>query len=263
MSMSNVPAYVSAITVAGTAGILTATCAVLYRGSRGNGASRRAAATTAAGAAILFGAWAISNAVFAHHGGYHTQLGKQPPWLPIEAIAAVIALLLLTRIPFVSRSLPGQISVRLLSWPHAFRIAGVVLVISMIRGDLPALFALPAGLGDMAVGIAEPLVARRVKAGQGHRAATWFNIIGIFDLVSAMTLGGLTAYRIIHVTPVNSALSEFPLVLIPTVGVPTLLVLHILTLRRLGVPSTVRAGLSSAAPPSVRAPQSESPLTTH
>jgi hypothetical protein len=261
--MSNLPTYVSAITVAGTAGILTATCAVLYRGSRLSGASRRAAATTAGGAAILFGAWAVSSAVFARHGGYHTQLGKKPPWLPIEAITAMIALLMLTRIPFVSRALPDQNSVRLLSWPHAFRVAGVVLVISMILGHLPALFALPAGLGDMAVGVAEPLVTRRIKAGHGHRAATWFNIFGILDLVSAMTLGGLTAYKIIHVSPANSALSEFPLVLIPTVGVPVLFVLHVLTLRRLRLSSTVRPRLSSVAPTSMRLAQQESLRTPH
>jgi hypothetical protein len=231
--MSSLPAYVGAITIAGTTGILTAACAALYRGSRESGASRRAAATTAAGAAILFGVWAVASALFAHHGGYQTQLGKQPPWLPIEAMGAMIALLLLARIAPVSRALSGVNSVRLLSWPHAFRVAGVALVISMFLGHLPALFALPAGLGDMAVGVAEPILARRIKAGNGRRAAMWFNILGIVDLVTAMILGGLTGYGIVHVSPVNSALSQLPLALIPTVAVPILIVLHILTLRRL------------------------------
>jgi hypothetical protein len=231
--MSSLPAYVGAISIAGTTGILTAACAALYRGSRESGASRRAAATTAAGAAILFGAWAVASALFAHHGGYHTQLGKQPPWLPIEAVGAMIALLLLTRIPRVSAALSGENSVRLLSWPHAFRVAGVAFVISMILGHMPALFALPAGLGDMAVGVAEPLLARRIRAGHGRRPAIWFNILGIVDLVTAMSLGGLTAYGIVHVSPVNSELSQLPMALIPTVGVPMVFVLHILALRRL------------------------------
>jgi hypothetical protein len=74
----------------------------------------------------------------------------------------------------------------------------------------------------------------------------WFNIFGILDLVIAMTLGGLTAYGIVHVSPVNSALSVLPLALIPTVGVPMLFVLHILTLRRLRVPSSVRPPLKEA-----------------
>jgi len=231
--MSTLPAYVGAITIAGTTGILTATCAALYRGSRDSGTSRRAAATMAGSAAIVFAVWAGASALFAHHGGYQTQLGKQPPWLPIEAMGAMIALLLLARIPPVARALSGENAVRLLAWPHAFRVAGVSFVISMILGHMPALFAIPAGLGDMAVGIAEPIVTRRIKAGHGHRAALWFNIFGLVDLVTALTLGGLTAYEIVHVSPANTGLSQLPLALIPTVGVPVLFVLHLLTLRRL------------------------------
>lgn len=231
--MSDIPAYIGAITVVGTAGILTATCAALYAGVRASGAGRKAATKSTAVAAILLGVWAAVNTAVAREGGYHTQLGKQPPWLPIEAVTAIVALLLLTRIPTVSRALSVQHSVRLLSWPHAFRVAGVALILSAMLGHLPALFAIPAGLGDIAVGLTEPVVAQRINAGHGRRAATWFNIFGIVDLVTAMILGGLTAYRIVHVSPVNSAVSTMPLALIPTVAVPILVVLHILTLRRL------------------------------
>ena len=45
----------------------------------------------------------------------------------------------------------------------------------MALGHLPALFALPAGLGDVAAGIAAPLVALRLAQGTGRRAALWFN----------------------------------------------------------------------------------------
>jgi hypothetical protein len=124
----------------------------------------------------------------------------------------------------------------------------------MILGHLPALFALPAGLGDMAIGIAELLLTRRIMIGHGHRAAVWFNSLGLLDLIIAMTVGGLTAYGIVHVSPVNSALSEMPLALIPTVGVPILLVLHILTLRRLRVPTIIRPHLNSLAPRPIRVP---------
>jgi hypothetical protein len=231
--MSPLPACVGAITVAGTTGILAATAAALYRGSRDGGATRRGATTTAAAALTLFGAWTVTSALVAHRGGYRTQLGKQPPWLPIEAIGAMAVLLLLTRIPQVSRALSGLDAVRLLSWPHAFRVAGVALVVSMWLGHLPALFAIPAGLGDVAVGAAEPLLTRRVRAGHARRATLWFTVLGLADLVTAMALGGLTAYGVVHVSPSHSALSQLPLALVPTVGVPTLLALHLLTLRRL------------------------------
>ena len=236
--MSPLPPYVGAITLVGIAGILVATSAALYRGSRDTGAGRRAATATTASSAVLFGAWAVTSALIAHHGGYRTQLGKQPPWLPIEAMAATAVLLLLARIPAVSRALAGPNTVRLLSWPHTFRVAGIALLISMWLGHLPALFAIPAGLGDIAVGVVEPLLSRRIKAGHARRATLWFNLFGMTDLVTAMALGGLTAYHIVHVSPANSALSQLPLALIPTVGVPTLFALHILTLRRL--PGTPR-----------------------
>ena len=52
-------------------------------------------------------------------------------------------------------------------------------------------------------------------------------------------MGGVTAYGIVHVSPAPSAISAMPLALIPTVGVPVLLVLHMLTLRRLRVRPSV------------------------
>lgn len=235
-TVSDLPAYVSVITVVGIAGILTSTCMALYLGSRTAGTRRSPAARTAAAAAILFGLWTTANALFAEHGGYHAQLGKQPPWLPLEAAAAIAALLVLARTQGVSRALSAPNAIRLLAWPHAFRVAGVALLISMSLGRLPALFAIPAGLGDVAVGIAEPFVTRRIKDLRSQRATKLWNLLGILDLGIAMLLGGLTGYEIVHVTPRNSALGELPLALIPTVGVPLLVTLHVLALRRIRVP---------------------------
>ena len=233
---TNVPVYVGAIAVVGTAGILGATSAALYRGSQDSGASRKTSTTVAVASAVFFAIWAVASSLFAEHGGYHTQFGKQPPWLAIQTVGSIVTLMILTRVPAVSRALSVKNAVRLLSWPHLFRIEGVSLIIAMLLGHLPALFAIPAGLGDIAIGIAEPYVTRRIKSGDGRRAAKWFNILGIADLANAFILGGLTGYGIVHVTPVHSSLAFFPLALVPAVGVPLLLVLHVLTLRRLRSP---------------------------
>jgi hypothetical protein len=79
-------------------------------------------------------------------------------------------LLALSRIPVVTRALtaPGMAS-RLVR-PHSFRVAGVVFLLYMAFGHLPGLFALPAGLGDIAAGIGAPLVARRLAQGNGRRS---------------------------------------------------------------------------------------------
>lgn len=59
----------------------------------------------------------------------------------------------------------------------------------------------------------------------------WLHISGMTDLVVALTLGGLTAYHLVKVTPPGDLISEFPLALIPTAAVPLLFALHITSLR--------------------------------
>ena len=237
--MYNPPGYLWALTLFGVIGVPTLTCVVLYRGAQRADLGRGRAALLGGAAAVVLGGWVAASAAIASAGSYRTQL---PPWLPIAAGTALAVLLAATRLPAVARALGRDgwgkaLSVsdtpsRLLL-PHTFRVAGLAFLITMFLGHLPALFALPAGLGDIAVGIAAPFVARRLAQGTGHRSALWFNALGIVDLVVALGLGGLTGYQIIHVTPAADAISELPLVLIPTATVPLLLALHVLSLRQL------------------------------
>ena len=220
--MYDPPAYVWAITIAGPTAIAALTCIVLYGGAERAGLGRRRAALLAGAAAVLLGGWFSATAVIADHGWYHTL-----PWFPVAVAGFLGTLLALSRIPVVARALaaPGMAS-RLVR-PHSFRVAGVVFLIYLALGHLPALFALPAGLGDIAAGIAAPLAARRLAQGTGRRAALWFNAFGLTDLVVALTLGALTGYQLINVTPSGAPISELPLALIPTAAVPLLFALHI------------------------------------
>jgi hypothetical protein len=136
-------------------------------------------------------------------------------------------LLALRRIPVVSRALAAPGTARRLELPHAPRVAGVAFLLYLAFGHLPALFALPAGLGDITAGVAAPLVARRVAQGTGRRAVLWFNAFGMTDLVVAVTLGALTGFALLDVTPSSAPITELPLALIPTATVPLLFVLHI------------------------------------
>ena len=92
---------------------------------------------------------------------------------------------------------------------------------------------MPAGLGDIATGIATPPVARKVAHGTGRRAGLWLNAFGFADLVNALTLGALTGFQLVHVTPAATAITELPLALIPTAAVPLLLAPHIINRRTL------------------------------
>ena len=243
--MYDPPAYIWVITIAATAAIAAATCVVLYSGAV-RACGRRRAALLAGAAAVVLGGWFTATAVIAGHGWYHTRLGHGVPWLPI-AVAGFFGLLLaLRRIPVVARALAAPGLASRLEYPHLFRVEGVVFLIMMVLGYLPALFALPAGLGDIAAGIAAPLVAYRLARGTGRRAALWHNVFGMADLVVALTLGALTGFQLINVTPSAAPIFELPLALIVTAGVPLLLALHITSVSALR--RAQRAPLPAAAP---------------
>ena len=107
-----------------------------------------------------------------------------------------------------------------------------MFVIAMLLGKLPALFAVPAGFGDIAVGIATLWVARKVREGSHAKPLISFTLLGIADLVSALTLGALTGFlQIVHVNPAATLNADLPLAIIPTVGVPLLLAMHLTSLR--------------------------------
>jgi hypothetical protein len=225
--MYDPPGYLWAITIVGVIAVLAATCAVLYGGAVRADLGRRRAALLAGIAAVVLGGWFTASAVIAGHGWYHTRLGHGVPWMPVAAAGFLGLLLALRRIPVVTRALTAPGMVNRLEFPHTFRVAGVAFLIIMALGHLPALFALPAGLGDITTGIAAPFVALRLRRGTGRRAALWLNAFGMTDLVLALTLGALVGFQLIHTTPSGAPISGLPLALIPTVDVPLLLALHI------------------------------------
>ena len=175
--------------------------------------------------------------MIAGHGWYHVRLGHGVPWLPIAAGGFLVLLLALSRIPVAARALSAPGIASRLELPHLFRVGGVGFLITMALGHLPALFALPAGLGDIATGLVAPFVAYQLARGAGYRAARWLNVFGMTDLIVALTLGALTGFQLLHVTPSAAPITELPLALIPSAGVPLLFALHIISLsnlRRLG-----------------------------
>jgi hypothetical protein len=232
--MYDPPGYLWAITIAGMITIPAATSVLLYAGARRAGQGRARAALLAAATAIVLGGWFTASAVIAQHGWYHTRLGHGVPWMPVAVAGFLGILLALSQTPAVKRALTAPGMASRIELPHTFRVfAGLAFLITMALGHLPALLAVPAGLGDIATGIATPLVARKVAHGTGRRAGLWLNAFGFTDLVNALTLGALTGFQLVHVTPAATAITELPLALIPTAAVPLLLALHIINLRTL------------------------------
>jgi hypothetical protein len=234
--MYDLPAYVWALVLAGVIGIPAITCLMLYRGALAAGLGRRTATMVTGVAAAGLGGWLLASGLLARAGAYHQSSGQAAPWFGVAVAGTLLGLLAATRIPVVARILAAPGTPARLALPHTLRVVGVTFLLVMAQGHLPAVFALPAGLGDIAAGLAAPLVARRLTQGGGRTRAVWFNLFGLLDLVVALSIGflaGLGPWQPFAVTHSTEPLSLLPLALVPTVAVPLALALHLVSLRRL------------------------------
>lgn len=116
------------------------------------------------------------------------------------------------------------------------RIEGAVFIVLLAGNHLPAVFALPAGIGDVATGLAAPFVGYMIARNPTRqRNVAWWNAFGIADLLIAMT-GFLTSPGAAHLLALdspNELLTAYPLALIPIYAVPVSLILHGLVCQRL------------------------------
>jgi len=132
----------------------------------------------------------------------------------------------------------AQLSLPALIATQTYRIGGVFFVIAWMTGDLPGAFALPAGLGDIAIGAAAPFVAAAVADGRprARALALAWNLLGLADLVSALSLGVLhssSSLGLLATSVTTDRLAVYPFSLIPMFFVPLAFMLHALALRRL------------------------------
>ena len=119
------------------------------------------------------------------------------------------------------------LNARALTIAQSGRIIGVTFVILQARGALPAIFAWPAGYGDIFIGATAALVALKLY-GPSHRASFIFwQGLGILDLVTAVGLGTTAGVIQPHSVPM-APMTVLPLSLIPTFLVPVYLIFHVI-----------------------------------
>ncbi|HLK55988.1 MAG TPA: hypothetical protein VKU00_05475 [Chthonomonadaceae bacterium] len=124
-----------------------------------------------------------------------------------------------------------SLDLRFVAGIQAWRFAGLEFLALSAHGVLPGFFAWPAGLGDMAIGITAPWVIlaliRRPSFASSSLFVVW-NLLGILDLVDAMSLGAvgsiLTTGGAGAVT--TAPMAQLPLLLIPAYFVPVFFMLH-------------------------------------
>ena len=185
-------------------------------------------------------------------GAFETPPGGYP-W-------AVLAAILLPLVVYAldGRKVAGPLfgGIRSLSLPtlvalQVWRVGGLFFLIEWGRGHLPAGFALPAGLGDIAIGLTAPLVAARVarKPGDARRLLVGWSLAGLADLVLAVTAGvthSRTPLGILAGALSSDRIARYPLSIVPTFLVPLAVILHIRALHLATVSSGTTRPLRSS-----------------
>jgi hypothetical protein len=115
----------------------------------------------------------------------------------------------------------------LLTAAQSWRLVGFTFVLLEAHRMLPAIFALPAGYGDMFIGATAILASWKLACPERRRTFIAWQVLGVTDLVLAVTLGTTSPLLDPHGVPV-SLMTVLPLSLIPTFFVPLFLILHII-----------------------------------
>jgi hypothetical protein len=169
----------------------------------------------AIGSAAVLVAWLVAVMLLAANGVFRTDA----PRIPIALLTTLAAGYLLLLSP-TFRAIIGGIPQHWLISIQTFRILGGVFLVRYFQGELPGVFAIPAGVGDVLTGLLAPLVAYWWVAGKPYArsAAIAWNLFGMADLVNAVVLGTLTGG--------GGGGIVFPIVLIPVYAVPRAFLVH-------------------------------------
>jgi hypothetical protein len=155
------------------------------------------------------------------------------PPLPIAiGVAAPLGLfLLLLRFSQSFREFVLSLDLKVIAGIQAWRWAGLGFLSLYAHNVLPAVFALPAGLGDMAIGVTAPWIILKLLRQPRFAASGAFvrwNILGISDLIVAVSIGAVSASLTTGAPgEISTApMATLPLLLIPAFLVPLFFMLH-------------------------------------
>jgi hypothetical protein len=186
--------------------------------------------------ALPFTAWLAVVWWLAVDGTFRPRPGV--PTLPIAIFLPV-----LIGLPFLLRSrrigaLLDAIPASWLVGLQVYRIFGGIFLVAWGRGGISGTFALPAGTGDVLIGVLALPVANLLHTGApaARQIAMAWNVLGLVDFAIAIGIGILSApgpLQVIIPDRPNAQLGSFPTVMIPAFAVPSSILLHVLSLRQL------------------------------
>lgn len=174
-------------------------------------------------------AWSAAiSGVFSAGGALST-----PPLSLVRFIPVIIAIPILLgsrRIGQVLDAIPAGWIIPL----QVFRLQGALFLFGWAHHTQPGIFALPAGIADVLVGLLAVPIALSLASGsrESRRAAIAWNVFGLLDFAFAITVSTAIGLRVIE-TGFALAIPGYPAVLIGAFAVPRSILLHLVSLRQL------------------------------
>lgn len=186
--------------------------------------------------AVVLAAWLAAVLILGASGAYLGAPGQPPLTVFAGAVVPLILFAVAMRLSQAFREFVLALDIRLVVAIQAWRYAGFGFIALYANHVLPGLFAWPAGLGDMAIGIVAPLwivaLIRNPEVAASARFRLW-NALGILDFVIAFTTATICAMTITDAgAPSIVPVGQLPLVLIPEFMVPLFVMLHIIALMK-------------------------------
>jgi len=182
---------------------------------------------------VLFG-WLALALFLAGQGVFSSALNQPVPYIALAIGIPILVGALFVRGSKEIREIIASVPQSQLVALQFYRVIGATFLVLYAVDQLPGIFALPAGFGDVLVGLAALLIGTR-NAGNDQLVTLW-NWFGISDLVVALATGFLSApsrFQMFSLNAPDFLIGSFPLVMIPIFAVPLSIVLHLASLTKM------------------------------
>lgn len=166
-------------------------------------------------------------------------VGDEPGLFAPIALTAVIPVALFLGLYLISPRVRGFVlaqDIRTLTMIHLWRVIGFNFLLLYAYDLLPAMFAFPAGAGDVAIGILALAVVARIDRDPDYvtsKGLVRFHLLGLLDFAVAVATASLTSgvFPALIADGVTSAPTEiWPLNIFPSFLVPIFIILHLVVL---------------------------------
>ncbi len=185
---------------------------------------------------IAVGLWAVVVLSAADGGFFQPGPGQLPLNFLYASVTPVAVFLGLYGLSKGFREMVLGWDIKLLTAIQAWRVIGFTMLVLLAFGTLPGFFAWPAGLGDVAVGLAAPYYAMRLANRPETATDSGFilwNGLGILDFVVALGTGVMASGAIPAITgagATTAVMGVLPMAMLPGFFVPLFFMAHLAVL---------------------------------